>query len=275
MTWLIVTIEPSFISALMTSAAFTDILWARSATVIVSGTKISRTSGPACSGDVAIASPVSSSRPWRPPFAPRQPLAAAPPLVSPRSRSARRRAASSWNTCPGTFLAGLSRRSPGFAAGRCSVPSGLATAAGFARQPRRGLRGFRRLRLGRDARGRFLGFAFLLRLALGGVCLLLLQVLLLAGDQFLRLALFRLARGDFLGGQQRRRGAAFGASSTTGAAAAGSLLLAAHEHALLAHLDLDRARLAGRIGRLDFRRRLRVSVMRFLPSPPAPCCLRR
>ncbi len=57
-TWLIVTIEPSFISALMTSAAFTDILCARSATVIVSGTKISRTSGPVCTDDVAIASPL-------------------------------------------------------------------------------------------------------------------------------------------------------------------------------------------------------------------------
>ena len=45
-TWLIVTIVPIFIIVLMTSAAFTDILCARSATEIVSGTMISRTSGP-------------------------------------------------------------------------------------------------------------------------------------------------------------------------------------------------------------------------------------
>lgn len=36
---------PIFISALMTSVAFTDILWARSATVMVSGTCTSRTIG--------------------------------------------------------------------------------------------------------------------------------------------------------------------------------------------------------------------------------------
>ena len=60
-TWLIVTIEPSFISALMTSAALTDILCARSATVIVSGTEISRTSGPACTDCAPDASPASSS----------------------------------------------------------------------------------------------------------------------------------------------------------------------------------------------------------------------
>ena len=40
-----VTIEPIFMSALMTSVAFTAILWARSATVIVSGTCTSRTIG--------------------------------------------------------------------------------------------------------------------------------------------------------------------------------------------------------------------------------------
>ena len=44
-TWLMVTIEPSFINALITSAAFTDILCASSPTVIVSGTDTSRTTG--------------------------------------------------------------------------------------------------------------------------------------------------------------------------------------------------------------------------------------
>ena len=49
-----------FISALMTSVAFTDILCARSATVIVSGTVTSRTTGP----DMPGISLPSSSR-WR------------------------------------------------------------------------------------------------------------------------------------------------------------------------------------------------------------------
>ncbi|CFO11244.1 Uncharacterised protein [Bordetella pertussis] len=47
-TWLIVTIWPSFINCLMTSAAFTDILWARSATLMVSGTWISRAMNSCC-----------------------------------------------------------------------------------------------------------------------------------------------------------------------------------------------------------------------------------
>ena len=40
-----VAMVPSFISALMTSAAFTDMRWASSPTVMVSGTATSRTSG--------------------------------------------------------------------------------------------------------------------------------------------------------------------------------------------------------------------------------------
>jgi hypothetical protein len=46
---------------------------------------------------------------------------AVPPVTSPRSLSARRRAASSWNAVP-LFLT-VRAFSPGFAAGRCSVPS--------------------------------------------------------------------------------------------------------------------------------------------------------
>ena len=40
-----VTMEPSFMRALMTSVAFTDIFCARFATVMVSGTSTSRTIG--------------------------------------------------------------------------------------------------------------------------------------------------------------------------------------------------------------------------------------
>ena len=89
----------------MTSAAFTDILCARSATVIVSGTTISRTIG------LGLLRPrdrpPSSSWRWRPPFGLLQPAVAAPPVTSPRSLSARRRAASSWNAWPGGLLRGL------------------------------------------------------------------------------------------------------------------------------------------------------------------------
>ena len=44
-TWLIVTMVPIFISALITSAALTDIFCARLPTVIVSGTRTSCTIG--------------------------------------------------------------------------------------------------------------------------------------------------------------------------------------------------------------------------------------
>ncbi|OIQ74978.1 hypothetical protein GALL_433590 [mine drainage metagenome] len=93
-TWLMVTIWPSFIRLLITSAALTDILCARSATVMVSGTCTSRT---IISVGAAICCTVSRSlRPARrPPAAlgPRQPPA--PPVGLPRDLMARRLAASS------------------------------------------------------------------------------------------------------------------------------------------------------------------------------------
>ena len=90
----------------------------------------------------------------------------APPVTSPRSLSARRRAASSWNTGPALFLAGVRACSPGLAAGRCSVPS----VGAFARGRRRRLRGglprpsaasaaAAACGVGRGLRGGFLGFA--------------------------------------------------------------------------------------------------------------------
>ncbi len=63
--------RPIFIRALMTSAAFTDILCARSATEIVSGTVTSRTIGPA--GAACRLSPPSSSCRRAPTFGCRQP----------------------------------------------------------------------------------------------------------------------------------------------------------------------------------------------------------
>ena len=129
-TWLMVTIWPSFIRCLMTSAALTDILWARSATVMVSAICTSRTTG---SLDPA---PWASSRwsRWRPPprGPPRQPLA---PPVSPRVLSARRLAPSSCHeedsfsdlTCFLSLPSAAGAGAPGLGsglpvAGRCSVP---------------------------------------------------------------------------------------------------------------------------------------------------------
>src|SRR5437899_214724 len=109
------------ISALMSSAALTDILCARSATEMVSGTAISRTIGPAAAAGAPSSPPSSSWRRGPPTFGWRQPVVAVPPVTSPRSFSARRRAASSWNAVP-LFLI-VRAFSPGFVAGRCNVPS--------------------------------------------------------------------------------------------------------------------------------------------------------
>ncbi len=133
-----VTIWPSFISVLMTSAAFTDILCARSATVMVSGTEISRTTG---SDGIDIPEPPSS---WRSclrwPFGPRQPPA--PPEVSPRVFSARFFCCSSdqleaslpdlTSLTPGFLSSFFSVLPSVFAAGLCSVPAGAAGATGGA-----------------------------------------------------------------------------------------------------------------------------------------------
>ena len=125
-TWLMVTIVPIFIIVLITSTALTAILWARSATLIVSGTVTSRTIGPLA--PVAPSAPSSSCR-RVPILGCLQPPVPAPPVTSPRSLSARRRAASSWKAVP-VFFSGLGF-SPGLAAGRCSVPVGaLAAGAG-------------------------------------------------------------------------------------------------------------------------------------------------
>ena len=133
------------------------------------------------------------------------------------------------------------------------------------------LRGFRCLRFGRRLRGGFLGLDLLLGLALRLRFLLLLDVFLLARDQLLTLLLLGFPRGDFL--DRQHRGGSGGAFAGAGRAGAGAVRTAARpgdrrrlfggrrrgrlafvtadEHALLAHLDLDRARLAGGIGGLD------------------------
>ncbi len=132
-TWLMVAIVPIFIIVLMTSAAFTDILCARSPTLMVSGTSTSSTLG---SDGAANAVPPSSSR-WRPP-PPRERQPSRPPLASPRVLMARRRATSSTQAEAGfaarlgPFLSDFASFSPGLSTGRCKVPSGLAAAAASA-----------------------------------------------------------------------------------------------------------------------------------------------
>src|SRR5262245_27488195 len=87
-----VTIWPSFISCLMTSEALTDILWARSATLMVSGTCTSCTCGSVGAMKLELVSPRS---PRRPPLAGARQPARAPAPESPRVLRARFLAASS------------------------------------------------------------------------------------------------------------------------------------------------------------------------------------
>ena len=133
-----VTIWPIFMSDLMTSAALTDILCARSPTEMVSGICTSRTTGSVGAWNVESSSWLRSPR--RPPRCfgpPRQPDA---PPVSPRVLMARFFAASSpcHATAPRTawvlagFLADFFSASPGLATGLCSVPSLGFSAASFA-----------------------------------------------------------------------------------------------------------------------------------------------
>ena len=266
----------------MTSAAFTDILCASSATVIVSGIVTSRMTGAAA--PCAAPSPPSSSwRRRRRPSAAASPAAAVPPVTSPRSLSARRRAASSWNTCPGAFFVGSSRFSPGFAAGRCSVPSvGVFAAAAFpasavsatfaASAAAAASASAAALAAASSASRSF----FVLRLA-SCSCFFCTSSCWRAISSC-ALLLLGFARGDLLGAEQhaaRRRRPSAGFLDDAGAARASSSSRRSTKHALLAHLDLDRARLAGRVGGLDLGRLLARQRDALLRLAAAPCCLRR
>ena len=237
----------------MTSAAFTDILCARSA----DGDRLrhrrrrGRPARPRLRRTLAAFLVVARATPT---FGWRQPAAAVPPVTSPRSLSARRRAASSWNPAP-LFLTGLRplarlrRRTMQRALGRRLRGGGLRRLCRL-----RSLGGFRSggFGLGGRLRRGFLGLALLLRLALDHLLLLLLHLFLLARDQLLRLLLLRFARGELLGADDRRGDGLhrlLGRRRRLG-------LVALDEHALLAHLDLDRARLARGAGRLDLGRLL-------------------
>ena len=217
----------------------------------------------------------------------------APAVSPPRSLSARLRAASSENTEPGDFFV-VVRFSPGFAAGRCSVPS-LRPVLSPARPspspppPSRALRPrprpsplLPRLPCARDAAlpdpaspgcrpagGRSAPACGALRSrvrcapsrsardagaagatgAVGGAAT--------SGASFLDRRARSTGSGSttarFRLGTRRRSPAPAREVVTSGSGAAATagarrLVLAPHQHALLAHLDLDRARLAARIG---------------------------
>ena len=104
-----VTIWPSFISCLMTSEAFTDILCARSATVMVSGTCTSRTIGSVGAAKPCVAVARSSRGRWRPRRRRAAPAGggAPPRRSSPRSLDASRRLARASSCADAVRLGGL------------------------------------------------------------------------------------------------------------------------------------------------------------------------
>src|SRR5688572_18229931 len=117
-TWLMVAMVPSFINALITSAALTDMRWASSPTVMVSGTATSRTSGSVGWANV-VCSPLGAER-CRPP--PRECQPPTPPPESPRVLIWRRRTESSRSTVVGfTFFGFLSVLASVAGFGACSV----------------------------------------------------------------------------------------------------------------------------------------------------------
>src|SRR5687768_4462709 len=124
-----VAMVPSFISALMTSAAFTVMRWASSPTVMVSGTATSRTSGSVGCAKVVCSLPPLACR-WRPP--PRACQPPTPPPESPRVLIWRRRTESSRSTVVVfAFFGFLSvLTSPVF--GACSVVGAAPAGAGAA-----------------------------------------------------------------------------------------------------------------------------------------------
>ena len=120
-----VAMVPSFISALMTSAALTDMRCASSPTVIVSGTAISRTTGSVGAANVLVSAAPAGR--WRVP--PRACQPATPPPTSPRVLMVRRRAESSRSTVVGfAFFGFFSTFASAAGLGACSVVGALAGA---------------------------------------------------------------------------------------------------------------------------------------------------
>src|SRR6266436_4432647 len=131
---------PSFISTLMTSAALTDILCARSPTVIVSGTITSRTTGSAGALNCGAASAaVAAAVLCRAPLGVCQPEA---PWTSPRVLMVRRFTLSSFQTLTSLAFLAPFFSAPGATLGLCSVVSaaGVLASPGFCSVSRASLR---------------------------------------------------------------------------------------------------------------------------------------
>ena len=268
-TWLMVTMLPSFISTLMTSAAFTDILCARSPTVMVSGTGdlahlgLGRLRERGLAGR-SLAAVASRRRRDRASRRRRRPVAAGLDRAPARGVVAQRRVALL------DLLRPSCRPSARRPCGRlCSVPS---VAAAPPRRPR-GLPALARvgLRLDQHSAPRSVAAprpscddSFFVGAAISAE-----QLLLARGtSSFAQLQRAWPSAPRPLPGARRARPGAWRRPRACGASSASMIgarrrrrlrRLAArarrarrlHEHALLAHLDLDRARLAGRVGLLD------------------------
>src|SRR5882762_8276954 len=111
---------PSFISTLMTSAALTDILWARSPTEMVSGTMTSRTTGSAGALNCCTPSATGATAVLCLPLGLCQPEA---PCTSPRVLIVRRLTPSSFQTLISFAFFAPFFSAPGATFGLCSVVS--------------------------------------------------------------------------------------------------------------------------------------------------------
>src|SRR5712671_2549616 len=118
---------PSFISTLMTSAAFTDILWARSPTVMVSGTMTSRATASADALNCCTPSAAGAAAVLCLPLGLCQPEA---PCTSPRVLIVRRLTPSSFQTLISFAFFAPFFSVPGATFGLCSVVSPAEGAAG-------------------------------------------------------------------------------------------------------------------------------------------------
>ena len=123
-----VAMVPSFMSTLITSAAFTDMRCASSPTAMVSGTAISRVTGSA--GWLKVCCSAATPPRCRAPPLACQP--ATPPPMSPRVLMVRRRTESSRMVVVGFAFFGLLSGLASPVLGACSVPSTAGAAPGWA-----------------------------------------------------------------------------------------------------------------------------------------------
>ena len=248
-----------------------------------------RSARPAPTGAGASPSPRPCA-PWRAALRAAASRRHAPPVVSPRILSARRRAASSWNTWPGAFFVGfvaLLARLRGRPVQRAfRLGDGGLRGRSGGRGFGGGLRVFGGLRFGGGAwrplprlRAPSSSCASRLRACFfcRSSCWRAMQLLRPCAPRPRARRSPRREHGAPTAQPAPARPALAAAShdrrgvDSTGAPGAGALLLAVDEHALLAHLDLDRARLAARVGLLDLGGLLARQRDRSCARRAAPC----